>query len=228
MQLFLIRHGQSFNNALKDVTARVADPELTERGVEQARLVAAHLAAGGHLRSSERDSGPKLDELYCSPMIRALQTAEPIARVLGLTPHVRTDIHEIGGIYLDNGDGTATGFPGCTREEIAGRFSGFACDVIGECGWWLGGKETPGEGRGRALAAAAELTARSGEPLRVGVVSHGDFMSALIKALANHLPSWGLQYHHENTAITRIDFDDGVVVEYMNRADHLPALLLSH
>ena len=66
-----------------------------------------------------------------------------------------------------------------------------------------------------------------GEPLRVGVVSHGDFMSALIKALADHLPSWGLQYHHENTAITRIDFESRVVVAYMNRADHLPARLLS-
>ena len=69
--------------------------------------------------------------------------------------------------------------------------------------------------------------ARAGEPLRIGVVSHGDFMSALIKALADHLPSWGLQYHHENTAITRIDFDRRVVVAYMNRADHLPTHLLS-
>lgn len=227
MQLFLIRHGQSFNNALNDATARVADPELTERGVEQARLVAAHLAAGGHLRSSERRRGPMLDELYCSAMIRALQTTEPIGRALGLTPRVWTDVHEIGGIYLDDGDGTATGFPGCTRKEIAARFAGFDCDGIGDRGWWRGGKETPGEGRGRAVAAAEKLTARAGEPLRVGVVSHGDFMSALVKALADHLPSWGLQYHHENTAITRIDFEERVVVAYMNRADHLPAHLLS-
>ena len=227
MQLFLIRHGQSFNNALTDPTGRVADPELTERGVEQARLVASHLAGGGHLRPSERNRKAELDELYCSPMIRALQTTEPIARALGLTPEVRTDVHEVGGIYLDNGDGTATGFPGCTREEILSRFPGFACDRVGESGWWTRGKETPGEGRGRAVAAAEKLTVRAREPVRIGLVSHGDFMSALIKALADHLPSWGLQYHHENTAITRIDFDGRVVIAYMNRADHLPVHLLS-
>jgi broad specificity phosphatase PhoE len=46
MELFLIRHGESTNNALEDWTQRVEDPLLTERGERQAERTAAHLAAG--------------------------------------------------------------------------------------------------------------------------------------------------------------------------------------
>ena len=227
MQLILIRHGQSFNNALNDATARVADPELTERGVEQARLVADHLAAGGHLRASERHRGPMLDELYCSAMIRALQTTQPIAGALGLTPRVLTDVHEIGGIYLDNGDGTATGFP-----DAPGRRSqpGLPVSSATASGTAAGGV---GAGRLRARGVAEPLPPprgswrAPGSRCGSGSCPTATSLSALIKALADHLPSWGLQYHHENTAITRIDFDRRVVVAYMNRADHLPTHLLS-
>ena len=39
MDLFLIRHGESANNALTDISQRVADPELTAKGREQAERV---------------------------------------------------------------------------------------------------------------------------------------------------------------------------------------------
>ena len=41
MELFLIRHGQSANNALGDVKGRDKDPELTELGEKQAECLAA-------------------------------------------------------------------------------------------------------------------------------------------------------------------------------------------
>jgi bisphosphoglycerate-dependent phosphoglycerate mutase len=48
MQLYIIRHGQSVNNALWSTTGsnenRVEDPELTEMGKRQAELVADYLA----------------------------------------------------------------------------------------------------------------------------------------------------------------------------------------
>ena len=37
MDLFLIRHGESTNNALADVSQRVADPELTAKGRDTGR-----------------------------------------------------------------------------------------------------------------------------------------------------------------------------------------------
>ena len=72
MEFYLIRHGQSVNNASPD--ALVPDPALTNLGREQANHVGNALKAKGILR------------LYCSPMLRALQTAEIIGRVLELPP----------------------------------------------------------------------------------------------------------------------------------------------
>ena len=231
MQLFVIRHGQSENNALADVSQRVADPELTEHGKRQAEIVAAHLSRDGHLPVPDRDGDrPPLDVLYCSPMIRTLQTAQPIASSLSLDPDVWIDIHEVGGIFLEDADGVATGYPGCSRAHLQAEFPGYGSEAVGEDGWWTGEKETPEQGRGRAMAVASALLARAGEEIRIGLVSHGDFISALIKALANHLPSWGLYYHHHNTAITSVDFRSGddIVFNYLNRAHHLPDDLVTN
>ncbi len=50
----------------------VDDPPLTERGQEQARLL------------GERLRGEGFDEICVSPLVRARQTSEPVAEVLGL------------------------------------------------------------------------------------------------------------------------------------------------
>lgn len=79
MLLRLIRHaepayvvdGMLYNN-----------PELTSRGRRQAELLA------------ERDWGP-VDELWVSPMVRAQQTAAPLADRLGLAPVTHDWMHEI-------------------------------------------------------------------------------------------------------------------------------------
>ena len=84
MDLFLIRHGESTNNALADVSQRVADPELTAKGRVQAERVAAYLAEGLHLAPAERaEDRPFFDQLYCSPMIRTLHTAQAIEQAMG-------------------------------------------------------------------------------------------------------------------------------------------------
>ena len=106
MDVFIIRHGQSYNNALADMSERVAAPPLTQKGVRQADRVAAHLAGGGHLLESERGNGkPLLDELHCSAMARALETARPIGEAMRLKTQVWVDIHEVGGLFLDHGPG---------------------------------------------------------------------------------------------------------------------------
>ena len=226
MDLFLIRHGESYNNALKDSSRRVSDPPLTGLGEEQARRVASHLAGGGHLDPAERDGRPAFDRLYCSAMRRALETAQPIAAALGTAPEVWIDIHEVGGIWLEGkGD-----LHGMTRDEIRSDFPGVGLpEGVGEQGWWPGGQEPKHAGRGRAIAVAEELKERarrgsgSGDPPeRLGIVTHGDFMSGLVKALTDQLPSLGLSYSHQNTAITRFRLGpDGCVVRYLNRCEHL-------
>ena len=80
MELILIRHG------LPELTVRddgaPADPDLSEKGHEQAQQMAKWL-------SSER-----IDALYSSPMKRAMQTAAPLAAKIKLAPQLRDGIAE--------------------------------------------------------------------------------------------------------------------------------------
>ena len=231
MDVFIIRHGQSYNNALEDISDRVPDPPLTEKGARQAERVALHLSGGGHLLEFERNGKPLLDELHCSAMARALETARPIGEAMRLRTHVWVDIHEVGGLFLDHGDGGGgiESFSGKTRPQIEDEFEGFVPRGVGEDGWWRGGREAEQAGRGRAIGVAEKLMARADEDIRVGLVSHGDFISGLLKALADHLPSRGLWYEHHNTAVTRLRLSGSghIVVNYMNRVDHLTDDLLS-
>ena len=141
MELYIIRHAQSTNNALADLRDRVRDPALTELGQRQAEIVAEHLASGTNLELSvgttEEDTsvrqrhGYGLTRLYCSAMYRALQTAQPIGEALDLAPEVWIDIHEHGGIFLDHGEADGlVGYPGQTRSEILAEFPNYVLPNI--------------------------------------------------------------------------------------------------
>ena len=230
MQLFIIRHGQSGNNALLDPAGRDQDPALTPAGEQQAARAGPFIGAGNHLEPAERERRPYLDALYCSPMIRALQTAHPIGESLGLRPEVWVDIHEQGGIFLDHGgDIGHVGYSGQTRSQIRDRFPHYVLpDRIGEDGWWNKGYEEVHQCHARAMSVAQALCQRAGEDSRIGVVTHGGFTNSLIKALWHELPGDRFAYEHRNTAITRIDVGpERLVMRYMNRTDHLPEALVT-
>jgi broad specificity phosphatase PhoE len=232
MELYIIRHGQSTNNALGTAVGRVQDAPLTEIGLRQAEALAAHLAAGPYPESEwEKRAGYEFDHLYCSAMQRALQTAEPVGKALGLKPEVWVDVHEQGGIYLDSDDGQTIGFPGMTRAEIAERFPDYVLpDAVTENGWWNKNYETIGAASGRAIAVAEILIERSQESdERIALISHGMFVSLLIKALLNQLPGAMTYYHHYNTGISRIDIqpDAPLILRYLNRINHLTPDLLT-
>lgn len=244
MELYIIRHAQSSNNALTDQRQRVADPPLTDLGHQQAAAVARHLREGVNFdlisdRANAEDThllerhGFNLMHLYCSPMHRALQTAQPIANATGLMPRVWKDIHEHGGIYLDHHDERGTvGYPGLSRAEIDAQFPGYQMDdEVTEAGWWTGGMEEIATAYGRAVRVADRLHAMAEEFAgeRVALVSHGTFIDALIKALFSQLPTRNLWYVHYNTAITRIDFhpERMLLVRYINRVEHLSPELVT-
>lgn len=75
--IYFIRHAQSEAN-LKDILASRQDFSLTAKGRTDAKVIAAELKEIA-----------TLDRIICSPLIRAQQTAEPIARAFGL--QVETD-----------------------------------------------------------------------------------------------------------------------------------------
>ena len=228
-QLYLIRHGESENNALSGENPRTADPALTQTGQLQAEGVASHLKQGAD-RTDVRDGlvcegGYRIGRLYCSPMLRALQTARPIGEALGLAPEVWVDIHEAGGVWLDRHDGQGrVGHGGLTRTEMETQFPGFAIpDGVTDAGWWNGSFEPREQLVARAARVARDirdLLPRATE--RMAMVSHGTFLNLLVQHLVfgRHVP--GCRFSSHNTSIGRLDFDgDRLMVRYLNRLDHL-------
>ncbi len=232
-QLYLIRHGQSANNALVGESPRTADPSLTDIGTTQAGTVAAHLIHDVD-KTDARDGIAAegcygIGRLYCSPMLRALQTASPIGETLDVAPEVWVDIHEAGGVWLDHGDGRV-GHGGLTRSEMESQFAGFSIpDGVTETGWWNGAFETREQLVARAGRVADEIRDMlSGPEERVALVSHGTFLSVLVQHLlfGRHLP--GSRFSSHNTGISRLDFSDGrCMVRYLNRVEHLSADLVT-
>ena len=168
MDLYIIRHAQSTNNALPaevELQERVCDPLLTELGYRQAEHLAEHLATGRDGWSEAASADPEaggspsaaaygITRLVCSPMRRTLLTAQPASRTLGLQPEIWLDIHEHGGIYLDHGEPAGkVGYPGITRPEVHAQFPGYRAagdaDRSGLVARWLrgmGGLPAPGWG----------------------------------------------------------------------------------
>jgi probable phosphoglycerate mutase len=69
MEIILVRHAIPVR---REVESGAADPELSESGHRQALLMAEYLKS------------EPVDALYTSPMLRARQTAEPLANALGM------------------------------------------------------------------------------------------------------------------------------------------------
>jgi broad specificity phosphatase PhoE len=79
-----IRHGESVSNAEpgRDLPDSSGD-RLTARGHEQAALAAAHL------------SGLGIERIWSSPLVRAQETAAPIAAELGLEIEIHDELREL-------------------------------------------------------------------------------------------------------------------------------------
>ncbi len=237
MQLYFIRHAQSVNNLLHDQTGTWAnmtdDPELTDTGVKQAQLLAAHLAETRSIEPRQRwdpfnARAFNITHLYASPMIRAAHTASVVGQAIGLSPVLWEDLHECGGLYLDGANGEKIGQPGKNRAWFEERFPTLSVPAtIGDEGWWNHRPVETGQERlARAARVWQTLIARHGNTDdHVALVSHGDFfvrfMTVVLEiGLREHL--WmGMQ----NTAIARIDYaerGDLLALLYTCRVAHLP------
>ncbi|PCI19259.1 MAG: hypothetical protein COB68_05575 [SAR202 cluster bacterium] len=234
MDLFIIRHGQSGNNALANIRDREVDPPLTDLGKRQAELLAEHLASGETHDRITADTGNTkyqlrqgfgITSLFTSAMYRSLQTVQPVAMALGMAPKIWVDIHEEGGMYLKHGgDEGLVGYPGRTRSEILSEFPDYQLPVdFDDDGWWNKGHEDAASVLVRAAKVAKQLHEMAPNEDRVAIISHGGFMNALLTALFGQDPAGQMYYRHHNTAISRISMDGSEVqdVRYVNRINHL-------
>lgn len=241
MRFYFIRHAQSANNLLWDQTSsskgRSEDPPLTPLGEQQAERLAEFIKnAGDGGPAEDRDpynhNGFGFTHLYCSPMLRAVQTGSTVARAIGLPLTVWKDLHEGGGIYLDDEDtGEEVGLPGNPRSFFQQRFPDLILsEEIAESGWWNRPFEKREERMPRAAKFLAELRARhGGTDDRVAVFSHGAFFNYFLSVVFNHTSRQdGLWFLMNNTSISRFDFmPEFTDVMYLNRCDFLPGEMIT-
>jgi glucosyl-3-phosphoglycerate phosphatase len=136
--MILLRHGQSEFNlryAATRVDPGIADARLTEYGHVQAERAARSLAA------------MKITRVIASPYTRALQTAAPIVRRLGLCVEIRTIVRERFGLPCDIGT---------PRGRLAQAWPEHDFSAIAET-WWPERHEGPDEVTGRARVFREEM-----------------------------------------------------------------------
>jgi len=204
MLLYLVRHGE---RATKNYNSRPKlDKGLTPEGREQAELLAGRL-------QEER-----IHSLYSSDFPRALQTAQPIARKLGLKVEVRKAFGE-----LDVGE-----WNGLKGEELEER-------MPGESKKWhshperyrFPGGEDLDEFRTRVMSALGKIieSERKRGRDRICIVTHEAMVRAVYCSL---LPGVSLKDFHklviDKASVTVIETDgrrgDGRLV-MLNDTRHL-------
>jgi len=82
MKLYFARHGESEANVQQVYSNRLGVHGLTDKGKRQAEQLADHL------------QDVHFTALYCSPILRAVQTAQIIASRLGIPCHVKDGLRE--------------------------------------------------------------------------------------------------------------------------------------
>lgn len=247
MQLYFIRHGQSMNNAHWQDPAykESSDPALTGAGQEQVQCLADYLEKKQPITEHKdwdvhNHHGFGLTHIYTSLMERAVHTAAPVARRLGLPFAAWTEIHESGGIYGRDGEMKLQGLPGKPRAWYEANVPELALPAgLDGAGWWNSRpRETEEEAYQRARRVWTELLVRhadqEGQPeQRVAFFSHGGFFVHLMCAMldipwrqaANGFKSWFLL---SNCSISRFAvYKEEVTICYLNRTDHLPAHLIT-
>lgn len=160
-QVLLVRHGQSAPYEPGRPFPLVdghGDPELTDLGHHQARLVGRRLAA------------EPVRAIYVSSLTRTHQTAAPLAEATGITPIVEPDLREV---FLGEGEG------GRFREMMANGHP--AALAVREKREWgeLPGAETNHELTERTVTAVQRIAAAHHEGL-VAAFCHGGVIAAVV------------------------------------------------
>ncbi|MEU6573954.1 histidine phosphatase family protein [Streptomyces sp. NPDC046805] len=158
--LLLARHGQTVWHA-ENRYAGVSDVALTDTGREQAEALGRWVAAH------------PVDAVWTSTVSRAILSAEPACRTLGLTPHREPDLRECDFGTME----------GRTLAELAARdpqaAAAFRADPVAH---HFPGAEDPRAAAARGTAALRRIAAaHPGE--RVLVVAHSTLLRLVLCSL---------------------------------------------
>lgn len=208
MLCYAIRHAESVVNA---GIGTGVDAGLSPLGMRQAESVARRL----------RDAG--LVAVYSSPYRRALQTAEPLARALGLPIRVRFELCEFGtgGPYGTDGLVPPTWESIAAICSVAGRDpdddNSIAFPAL---------DESVSQVIARALRFATFLKQRwTGPDDAVVAFGHGMPLARFIDAWTTDQPGPSFRFVVDNAALAALRYSGGVnSMVCMNEVSHLSHL----
>ena len=168
MRLIFARHGQSEANVLRLMSNRDLQHGLTELGRAQAGELAASLA-------SEKPA-----VLYCSPLLRAIQTAEIVGAACELVPHPVDALRE-----PDCGDLEGKGDPESWRIHDATVAAWLARDADAR----PPNGESFNDIRARFLPFIDGLVgAYRAMPVTLALIAHGSLLGRMLPQLCANLP----------------------------------------
>lgn len=240
MRLFFIRHGQSENNALwvntQSSLDRVSDPRLTETGKKQVKAAADYLKK--LFNSDNHDlADPSIAfqgeviHIYCSLMERAIESGLIIANKLSLPLHGHLDIHENGGLYLEDPLSAARmGEAGKSPDAFKKKYPDLILpDGINPEGWWSRPFEERETRRERAKKVVDDLIKRYGNSAATVIfISHVGFYNYFLRAILELKDVTEIWFDLNNAAITLFEINEGLIkLVYCNRSDFMLKDLVS-
>ncbi len=168
-EVYLIRHADALPGVEEVLPGDYDDQALSARGRQQAGALA------------ERLRPIPFAAIYSSPILRAIQTAEPTARAHDLQVQIEPDLREVqlGPIGPEHADAS----PAAISEVLQARLREIAIIALGSGDWSsIPGSEPSAALRSRITRIVDELAARHpGE--RIAVVSHGGAINAYFAAM---------------------------------------------
>lgn len=180
--VYLARHGQTAYNLERRFQGRLPVP-LDDTGRAQAGELA------------ERASGYGFAALWCSPLLRARETADIVGERLGLAP-----CEEPRLVETDAGDWTDRLFVDVQAEDP----QGFASFIGGDPSFAFPGGESFAEQGERVAAALADIERNSELPALV--VCHGVVIRIALYQRAGHMVA--LAERVPNAALVPLDPDE--------------------
>jgi broad specificity phosphatase PhoE len=201
MELYIIRHGESLGNIMpgKDMP----DSPLTDLGKSQAEKVI-------HALKEVQD----IEHIISSPLLRALQTAQPYARELNTPITVWKDICEYR---------TGSSYVGPKVIELIKEFpQAHFSDEIEPDGWIYKGNDNPYYASKRARNIIIKLK-KNYQNSKIAIFSHGTFNNYLIKALLDLPASNNSTIQQDNACINWFTLleNDSIKINKINETTHL-------
>lgn len=215
MDIYLVRHGESVGNTIPGYSW--CDPELSERGHVQAKLLAEEL------------NGINFTKIFSSPLLRTVQTISYTAKNHPDGPAVIELLPELMEV------GTNPDYPGAPRNELFEIYDKLiirsssdttkGSDVLGD-------EKTPEIRMQRAKRVVKYLKENFSDDDTILISAHGTFNNYLLLAMLDFDYNIGFNFSQHNACISLVRYfvENGIdrtKAVFINNTRHLSKDLLT-